>query len=185
MDISGIILCGGLSSRMGEDKGLVSYQGLALIEYSISVLIELTDQIFLSTANPVYQKFGYPLIPDIVESIGPMGGVFSCMSALKVPDYFVLSCDIPHVTADLAKRLLSFANSYDVSVPVTEDNKIHPLFGYYSNRVLPYMKTQIDNKNFRMIDLLKKVKTNYLSISQNRSLSSDMLKNINSRKDVK
>jgi molybdenum cofactor guanylyltransferase len=185
MDISGIILCGGLSSRMGEEKGLVSYQGAALIEYSIFVLNKLTDKIFLSTANPAYKKFGYPLIPDIIESIGPIGGIFSCMSTLKVADYFVLSCDIPHVTADLAKKLLSHANTYDVSVPVTEDNKIHPLFGYYSNRILPHIKKQIDNKNFKMIDLLYTVKTNYLSLSQNNPISPDLLRNINSKKDVK
>ncbi len=179
MDISGIILCGGLSSRMGEDKGLVSYRGLALVEYSIFVLKELTDRIFLSTANPAYQKFGYPLIPDIVGPIGPMGGIFSCMSTLKVSDYFVLSCDIPNVTTDLARKLLGFANFYDVSVPLSEDNKVHPLFGYYSDRVMPYMKKQIDKKNFKMTDLLNKVKTNYFSIS------SDVLKNINFQKDVK
>lgn len=68
--IVGIVLSGGKSRRMGQEKGLVKYRGKALIEYAIETLKPLCHELVISTANNDYAYFGLPMIaeeiPDMV-----------------------------------------------------------------------------------------------------------------------
>lgn len=184
MQLTGIILCGGKSSRMGEDKGLIKYMTKQLIEYPLEVVKQITSDIYLNTSNKHYEKFGYPLIPDIINELGPIGGIYSVMKTLKARDYFIISCDLPHVSVLLANKILEYASRYEIVVYKTAEHHVQPLFGYYSSRVVNNIEKQINSKNYKLIDLLEISNTCYIDISE-QLLSVELFKNINTKKDVK
>lgn len=183
MKLTGIILCGGKSSRMGEDKGLIKYNNKHLIEYPLAILKELTSEIYLSTSNPEYMAFGYPLISDKINGIGPIGGIYSTLLNLHTTDYFFISCDTPNVSIKIANQILDQAPKYEIVVPQTSDNHIHPLFGYYSFEILGSIQKQLENNNYKMLDLLRRCNTFYLPVSEKQS-KSGLFHNINTKKDV-
>ena len=72
-NIPAYILCGGRSSRMGQDKGLVTLQENEFISHIINTLKNITDSIVLVTKNKEYGRFRLPIIQDIYAEKGPLG----------------------------------------------------------------------------------------------------------------
>lgn len=105
-EITGIILAGGKSSRMGKDKGLCDFKGKALVSYAIETLRPLCGNLMIS-ANyfpEKYAEFDLPVIADEVKNIGPMGGILSCLKQSHTQHNLVLSCDTPFVTTDVSEN---------------------------------------------------------------------------------
>ena len=86
MDITGIILSGGKSLRMGQDKGLMSLDGKFMIEHVIDHIKPLCKQILISANQEEYHKFGYPVVRDEIKDIGPAGGIVSHDQRVRAPE---------------------------------------------------------------------------------------------------
>ena len=72
-NINGYVLAGGKSSRMGKDKGMIIYNGKAIIEYIIEQLKPLVNKLVIVSNNFEYEKFGVEVINDLLKDIGPVG----------------------------------------------------------------------------------------------------------------
>ncbi|PJL73268.1 molybdenum cofactor guanylyltransferase [Stenotrophomonas maltophilia] len=101
MSINGIVLAGGLSSRMGRDKAMLPWQGRTLLEHMHGVLKQ-------AGAGRVWVSGDYPAfggIPDRVARCGPLGGLYSV--AMQMPDgpAWVVPVDTPRVSPALLQRL--------------------------------------------------------------------------------
>jgi len=77
--ITGIILAGGKSSRMGKDKGWVLFRKKPLIDYAVELLGGICQSIVISANNSAYDKLGLPVYHDIIPDSGPMGGIYTCL----------------------------------------------------------------------------------------------------------
>ncbi len=129
--ISGIILAGGKSSRMGEDKALKKVNGISLIEFSINNLQPQVNQIFINTNQNKqdYLKFGYPLISDLnPDRLGPLSGIYSALKAITSNWAFFSACDTPNLPKDIVTRLYHQAQQQQKLIAVVETNKkLQPL----------------------------------------------------------
>ncbi len=98
-EVTGIILSGGKSSRLGEEKGLALFNGKPLIQYAIDILKPVCDKIIISANNQLdeYAKFGFEIVEDQVKGIGPMAGLIAGLNKSVTRYNFVLSCDTPFV----------------------------------------------------------------------------------------
>ena len=76
-NITGIILAGGKSSRMGTDKGFVMYKNKAFIQHIIEAIHPLVDEIIIVSNNPDYDVFKLKRVNDIIENAGPLAGVYT------------------------------------------------------------------------------------------------------------
>lgn len=183
MKILGAILSGGKSSRMGTDKGLMTIDGKAMVEYSIALLKHITEDIVISTSNADYEKFGCRLIPDVIPNLGPIGGLYTILKQTDYQAFFFMPCDMPFAKRELANKLLSFKDEYDIVVPIHKD-RVHPLMGYYSRNILPIIDVHIKSGNYKIQNLLKKCNTMYYPIDDDMDNLTD-LKNINTPEDAK
>jgi molybdenum cofactor guanylyltransferase len=94
---------------------------------------------------------------------GPLAGIYSAMNCCYADWYVVLSCDIPKINASLIKHLLSFrSRKVDAVVPVINGKK-QPLIALYNQSVKTIIEKQLNVKEFRIMSLLDKVETLYLS----------------------
>jgi molybdopterin-guanine dinucleotide biosynthesis protein A len=140
--ITGILLAGGKSSRMGQDKGMIRAGKLLMYQYPLRVLESLCNEILISTCNPMQIEESYEQVCDEIPGIGPIGGILTCLKRSSNDLNIVLSYDIPLVNKELFLELLSHATDqsttlpdntplYDAVLPAGISGKPEPLCGIY------------------------------------------------------
>ncbi|MBW1654160.1 MULTISPECIES: molybdenum cofactor guanylyltransferase [Flavobacterium] len=175
------ILCGGKSSRMQSEKGLVLFQEKPFIEHIIQAILPITNHIKLITASEEYNYLPYEKIPDLIVEKGPMGGVYTALSHSETEFNLILSCDIPLISTELLEELISkHTNEAGITVFASE-SKTHPLIGIYSKEIVPIIKEAIDSNELRMMDLLAKVPHQIINIEESENFH---LTNINSADEL-
>ncbi len=185
MKVTGIILAGGKSSRMGTDKGLLELCGMPLISYAIRVLSGICSSIMISSSSEAYNSFGYEVVADEYEGIGPMGGIYSALQKSKTDQNLVLSCDLPFVPPMLLKYILENCSGYDVAVPWQGNQHYEPLCGFYHLSVRDKMSDFILHNNYKLPDLFYEIKINKLIINEERDFySKNIFLNVNSKHDL-
>jgi molybdopterin-guanine dinucleotide biosynthesis protein A len=183
--ITGIILSGGKSSRMGTEKGLVKYRGKALIEYSVEALSSFCDQLVISSGNSAYSYLGFPIISDEIPNCGPIGGIYSCMNARPSDIYLVVSCDVPHINSHIFKQLLESLGEFQAVIPIDAEGKKQPLVACYSSDCFSVFQKELKEGNFKMMKLLSKLQVYYQRIHQDENvLSSNLFFNANTPEDL-
>lgn len=186
-EVSGIVLSGGKSSRMGSDKGLKLFKGKPLVEYAIEALEPYCDNILLSTNNPEkYTKYHLPKIVDEIKSIGPMGGIYSCLKKSSSEINIFLSCDMPFVDSKLIKFLLeNIEADIDALVPVHDGNKVEPLCAYYNLGLLSSLEMFVETKNYKLMDFLDSINAKKLRMEDWIAYNHLYFNNFNTPEDIK
>jgi molybdopterin-guanine dinucleotide biosynthesis protein A len=171
------ILCGGKSSRMQSEKGLVLYQNKPFIEHIIEAALPISNSIQLITNTKDYDYLAYKKIKDIIVDKGPLGGIYTALVYSETEMNLILSCDIPLISTEMLLELIEkHTANFDVSV--FEDNdRIHPLIGIYSKKILPVLKKAIDKNDLKMMRFISNVKHQLIPIADKKK---QLFKNINS-----
>ena len=133
--ITGIILAGGKSKRMGTEKGLINFRGKTMIQYAIEVLEPICDQIIISANSNSYDALPYPKFSDIFPNSGPMGGIYTGLLNSRNDLNLVLSCDMPFIKADLLNDLVLNADGNDIVVPWHRSKHFEPMCALYRKSV--------------------------------------------------
>ena len=186
-DITGIILAGGRSSRLGKDKGLCDFKGKAMVSYAIDTLKPLCGQMMISANHfpEKYAEFGLPVVADEVKGIGPIGGIYSCLKKSKTQHNLVLSCDTPFVNTNVFKHLLKNLKNEQVITPAHETFLIEPLSAYYNTNVIGDMEITIRDKQFKMMDFFKHIRFKSVNMDKNLPFFTDyMFLNLNTPEDL-
>ncbi|MBK6967439.1 MAG: molybdenum cofactor guanylyltransferase [Bacteroidales bacterium] len=153
--VTGIVLAGGKSLRMGTDKGLMSFRGKPLVQYSIDLLGLFCDRILISSNNQAYSAFGYEIVPDQMEGAGPMAGISACLSNSKTEFNLVLSCDMPLADRVIFQTLIDLSVGYSFVVPVDSFGRIEPLCAIYKTDSLKIMQKLLASQSYRMTELFR------------------------------
>lgn len=171
------ILCGGKSSRMQSEKGLVLFQGMPFIEHIIKAALPISNDIQLVTNTSDYDYLALKKIKDIELDKGPIGGIYSALVHSDSENNLILSCDIPLISTKLLSELIrKHTTDFEVSV-FADATKIHPLIGIYSKKIIPILKKAIDENDLKMMRLLEKVNHQIIEVAGERS---KQFKNVNS-----
>ena len=162
--ITGIVLAGGRSSRMGEDKSLMRLNGKTLIEYSIDALRPICEKVIISSNNPNYDFTGCEVWPDELPDQAPIIGIYSCLKRSKTELNIILSCDIPLMSASMIGFLLAKSADYDITVPVHDNGQIEPLCGVYKKSSQEILKEFIESGNFRLNDCIRSASYQFIPV---------------------
>lgn len=164
------ILCGGKSSRMQTEKGLVKYKSKRFIEWVIDAALPISENIQLITNSNDYNYLKYRKIVDIIKEKGPLGGIYTALSHSETELNLILSCDLPLISNQILEELTQkHSNSYDVSV-FNEGEKIHPLIGIYDKRILPIIEEYLKKNQLKMMHLLSMVNCQKIKILKDQRL---------------
>lgn len=160
--VKGVVLTGGQSRRMGENKALLPINGEPMISLVIKELKQLTSEVMIiANDKDTYSFLTEPIHKDIHERLGPLAGIESAMTHANTDWLIVSACDTPFISSEVYTHLLSNKDGYDVVVPVF-GGRTHPLAGVYHISCLPFIQENISKKNLRMMDLLHDMNTNYI-----------------------
>jgi molybdopterin-guanine dinucleotide biosynthesis protein A len=107
--ITGILLAGGQSSRMGQDKGMIRLGKFLMYQYPLRILESLCDEILISTCKPMNIKEDYEQVCDKIPGIGPIGGTVTCLEKSSNDLNIILSYDLPLINRELFVELLKYS----------------------------------------------------------------------------
>ncbi|MDD7887296.1 molybdenum cofactor guanylyltransferase [Flavivirga sp. 57AJ16] len=132
--ITGIVLAGGKSSRMGTDKGFLRLNEKTFIQHSIDALKPLVSKIIIVSDNPDYDTLGYKRVTDTIKNAGPVAGICSGLEASKTDYNLVLSCDIPLIKTKILEKLIINTDTDPDIVQIESHGKTMPLIALYKKR---------------------------------------------------
>jgi molybdopterin-guanine dinucleotide biosynthesis protein A len=186
-DTEGFILAGGASSRMGTDKSLLRLEGRTFVERVAGALRHLTESIRIVSSRHDAETFGLPVIQDLYESLGALGGLHAALEACAARRAAVVSCDLPFVSGELMLRLASFqADEVDAVAPLQSDGRPQPLCALYSRAAcLPVAEALIRAGELRPRVLLARVRTRWVTFEELSDLEGAQLffNNVNTQED--
>jgi molybdopterin-guanine dinucleotide biosynthesis protein A len=107
----GLILAGGKSVRMGEDKGLINYHGKPQREYLVDLLSNYCEKTFLSCRKEqVSELENFNTIPDTFDDLGAFGGILSAFRNNPNVAWLVIACDLPLINDKAIEELIQQQN---------------------------------------------------------------------------
>lgn len=170
--VSGIILAGGQSRRMGRSKALLRLGEKSIIERVVAVLAAVAQEVLVVTNEPAdYRFLGLPLVQDRVTDRGPLGGLHAGLLAASWEKTLVLPCDLPLMEACVLRLLLAAGEGYAVTVPVVRGYP-EPLVGLYTKACLPAVEAVLRrSERPRVADIYAYVPVRYLDESEIAALT--------------
>ncbi|MUV39825.1 Molybdenum cofactor guanylyltransferase [Lentibacillus sp. JNUCC-1] len=162
MKVSGVILSGGRSSRMGKNKAVLPFGNETVIE-RIADQMETYDEWFV-IANDAdqYQFLGCPVYGDYYIDQGPLAGIEAALSHSVHNVCAVTACDTPFADRRVYDLLLEQINTCDVVIPIY-NGRMHPLSGVYSKSVLPVIRQQLTHNERKIRSFFDHVHVQYVS----------------------
>ena len=177
--LTGIILCGGKSRRMGKNKALLKINDKYVISYVIDLLQPFCDEIILSTNTNELDFLGYKTVKDLYDNICPISGIFSSLLKSKNKKNVILSCDTPFINGLLINELLSYLHTYDVVLPEL-NGYLQPMTGVFKKDIIPLVNKEIQEGNYIPPRIFEKCNLKKLKVERrSRYYHEDLFFNIN------
>ena len=184
--MTGVILSGGKSLRMGEDKAFLKIGGMPIIERTILLLQELFEEtIVITNQRKHYQHLGLNVFDDLIPNLGALGGLYTGIERSSYPYSFVVACDMPFLNRKVIELLTEQTGDFDVIIPKTEDG-LQPLHAIYSKGCLSAILQVLKEKKNRIIDIFPLVRVNVIDEKRFLSLDPNRLSfvNLNTPEDL-
>ena len=158
-DATAVVLAGGKSSRMGQPKALLPFDGEPLIAHIVGRLGHVfAETIVVAAPDQELPPLPVALVRDQVAYQGPVSGIYHGLTAATKEVCFVTSCDAPFLNLALISYLVSQIADSDVVVPFWQE-RFQPLHAVYRRSVAPLLQDQLERDDLRPISLYPKVRT--------------------------
>uniref|UniRef100_A0A831UCR1 Multifunctional fusion protein n=1 Tax=Geobacter metallireducens TaxID=28232 RepID=A0A831UCR1_GEOME len=164
--VTGVILAGGQSRRMGSNKALLPYKGGRFIEAIHRQLAEIFDEVLLVTNSPEqYDFLPCRKVRDIHPGMGALAGIHAGLFHASNPAVFVVACDMPYLNGDLVRHLAAKADPEGVLVPESPRG-VEPLHAVYGKGCLAAIETTLLSGERRIISFFGRTSVNRVSAGQ-------------------
>jgi molybdopterin-guanine dinucleotide biosynthesis protein A len=186
-----IILCGGISSRMGSPKALLPWGSETMLQRVVRLVGEAVPQESIVVVAAAGQEL--PPLPEAVRVTrdrtphrGPLEGIACGLTMLgdQVDTVYVTGCDVPLLVPAFIERMFSLLGEHEIAVPVDVRFR-HPLAGVYRPTVLPHVEALLAADRLRPAYLLDECDTLEVPVAELRVADPELasLRNVNTRAD--
>ncbi len=124
--LKGLVLAGGDSARMGHDKGLINYHGLAQQDYLYKLLIPFTAEVFISRRKNQLEEDNPRVLEDIYNDLGPFGGILSAFTYDPNCAWLVVACDFPLLDSDALLQLTEARDESSYATSFLDEGALMP-----------------------------------------------------------
>lgn len=157
------IIAGGKSSRMGTDKSFVEIGGKPVIEHLIQRVTDIgqAETLLITNRPDEYAHLNLPMVGDVLPDKGSLGGIYTAIYYSQNPYTLTLACDMPFVSADLLKYMLSLRDGFDVVVPRV-DQYPQGLHAVYGKACLDPIRQRLDADRLKVMGFYEAVHVRYI-----------------------
>ena len=171
--MTGIILCGGRSSRMGQDKGALPFGDETMLDRVVRLVSTIVDDVIVVCRRDQRMPEGVTIVHDPVEDLGPLAGIATGLAASRTDLNLVVACDMPLIRTAVLQRLVSAIGEHDACVAMV-DGHASALCGVYRSRIAEQAQTLLDSGERRVMRLLDQVKTKRVDAALLRDIDPDL-----------
>jgi molybdopterin-guanine dinucleotide biosynthesis protein A len=154
--VSGYVLAGGRSSRMGTDKALLELAGKPLIQRAVDTLSQVCSDVHILSNRPELSSFA-PLVPDIHPGCGPLGGIEAALLHTTAAWSLFLAVDMPFVPADLlqtwVQEILTIKSAR--AALFTVEGRPQPALCLLHHELAPFIQHKIEQQEFKLLPALE------------------------------
>lgn len=155
--MTGVILAGGTSSRMGSHKALLPHQGGRFIEAIHRQMASLFREVLVVTNTPeLFDFLPCRKVPDLIPGMGVLSGLHSGLRHSVTPYVFAVGCDMPNLNPGLIRHIASLADGSDVVIPETAKG-LEPLHAIYGKNSLQAMEEALQAGKGRIASFFDRV----------------------------
>lgn len=172
--LSGIVLAGGQSQRLGRNKALIELGGQPLIARVLDKLSQLCDELIVS-ANEVelYADLPARVVPDVIPGRGALSGIHAGLTAMHNAWAVVVACDMPFLSLPLLRYMTVVAPGYDVVVPRV-DRYYEPLHALYAASCTAPIAQLVTEGPRRIVDLYQRVRVREVTTEEVQLLDAEL-----------
>ena len=176
LPVTGVILAGGKSRRMGQNKALMRLGDDSLIAHVIHRMRLVTDELLLITNSPAeYAHLNVRMHSDIIPDAGALGGIYTGLTHASHDTVLCVACDSPFLDPKLLTYLVSVLGEYDAVLPYTYSSRQMPfclnntqvtlqtLCAAYTKRCLPIIERMLQESDLRVHALAGRARVQRIS----------------------
>jgi molybdopterin-guanine dinucleotide biosynthesis protein A len=165
-DCTALILAGGDSQRMGQDKAALVLNGKTLLECVITTMQSIFPAVVVSVRQ-AREGLNVSQVCDGQVASGPLAGLIAGLERVETPWVFAVACDMPFVTQVVVARLAEFRAGYQAVVPMIGGYP-QPLAAFYATSALDAMRASLATGDKSLRGMLQKLEVLYVSEAQLR-----------------
>jgi len=181
-NITGIILAGGKSSRMGTDKGFLMLNDKLFIQHSIDALKPLVSEILIVSNDKAYDVFNLKRIEDYIENAGPLAGIYSGLKTTKTMYNLVLSCDIPLIKTRVLNQLILGVEDTSEVIQIESNGRTMPLIALYKKSCTSNFKQLLDQGERKLQVAVNQCKIKTITLEDHEA---KFTTNVNTKNELK
>jgi molybdopterin-guanine dinucleotide biosynthesis protein A len=184
--LSGFVLAGGKSTRMGQDKAAITLNGFTLLEHALAALRQVCRDVAILGKRDLYGSLG-PVYEDIFPGCGPLGGIHAALSHSQTPFNLIIAVDTPFLAPEFLSYLAERAMASGAVVTTPEiDDYAQPLCTVYSLDFHPIAEQALRSGNYKIVPLFPPDRTLVIKEAELRqfAFAADMFENLNTPDDL-
>ena len=184
-NLTGLVLAGGASRRMGRDKAFLELDGRPLIQIVIDRVMEVCGEVIVVASDTSsYMGFGVPVVPDRFQDVGVLGGLHAGLAAASSDLTLAVGCDMPFLKPALLRAFVAWAEGYDVAL-LRHDGYVEPLHGAYRRTCLCPIATAIRAGKRRIVSFFPHVRVHTVTVEDVKPFDPelDSFRNVNTPRE--
>ena len=181
LPVTGVVLAGGTSRRIGRDKALLELDGRPLIRIVVERMAQVCAEVLIVSGDaPRYTDLGVPVVTDRFPGVGVLGGLHAGLSAASHDLALAVGCDMPFLNPRLLRAFVTWAEGFDVAV-LRRGEQVEPLHAAYRRTCLPAMEAAIRAGKRRIVSFFPQARVRYVTEEEVAPLDPDLrsFRNIN------
>ena len=185
--MTGVILAGGESTRMGKNKAFIEINGKRIIDRTVSLFREIFDDVLLVTNTPLdYIELKVRIVTDLVSGKGSLGGIYTGLFFSSSPKAFFVGCDMPFLDRRVIQYFLGLAQTADIVVQRTKDYW-QPLHAIYPRTLLKPIERLLQQGELKIIKAYQGMRVREVTGEELKPFDPDLhtLSNINTPEELK
>lgn len=185
--ITGFILAGGKSSRMGTEKALLSIRGKTLIDHAIAQAHAICQDILIVGPKETFSAYGR-IVKDVFPDCGPLGGIHAALKRSQTDLNFMVGVDTPFISKEFLGHLAAEAgkNKALVTLPRTKAG-LQPLCAIYRKDFMPIAEKALRDGRLKLDALFHPATTHVIDLEHDemrqRGFTAELFDNLNTRED--
>lgn len=169
MNVTGVVLAGGKSRRMGEDKRFLTVGEETLLMRTTSVMVQLFPEVLVIIAqdSPPLMVSGCVVHRDLIADCGSLGGLYTGLAKATGDRIFVVACDMPFLNPDMIRWFIGRDPAADI-VMARLPSGVQPLHALYGKRVLPVLERMAISRELKIQQIVSEpsLHTTFVSPSE-------------------
>ncbi len=163
LPVTGVVLAGGASRRMGRDKAFLELEGRPLIGVVIARMASVCAEVLVVAGNAaLYAGLGVEVVEDRFRGVGALGGLHAGLEAARHDLALAVGCDMPFLNPALLRAFVAWSEGHDVAL-LRRGEQVDPLHAAYRRTCLPAMEEAIRAGKRRIISFFPRVRVRYVT----------------------